>query len=872
MSSRFDGAEPIIVARAPAGYGKTVAMAQWASTTATSGVWVRIRDREMESAEFVELLADEMRAAGLLEDGNPLRLASEAMAGGADPWQLLRRGLRGVPGPLALAVDGIDGLRRSTQLALVDAVRDLSTLELRATARKRTVLDEPALALDMELATLEAPDLALTAEEAARIMAVDPHSDLVNEVMAHGGAPLFAKLLATSLGEAAQPALSGRTLPDLVDSFIRLQLESSPVDEPFLRFVTATSIAEAMDPDLAARLLRIATRRPAGEAKADASEERASARALLDRAEAEGLGLWSPDATGAATFTYTPLIREAFERRLRAEQPREVPELVGAVARWELRAGHPFSALRQAVEFHDWTFASRVVRMHWNDLLRNHGPQLRELFRGTPLSVLRTHPFLTMLLALEYNRTGRSRLRALEYFALARYAARKQRASASRADRAVLRAIETASLRVSGRFDAALGPAVEGYETLLAMSPSDRDDLGRTEPTLLNQYGTTFVYAGLDEEALAAFSRSTAVGEARGLTGGLQGLALSAGTLAIAGDGPEARALLEQASRLEWPDGWLTGYMGSFIPLAEAMLALEAFDADAAERHLRSLDPHRETIEHWPLLAHADALVSLLRGEVDQARFRLQAEITSQNRRRAVAPETLARLGRTSSLIELAAGNPHAAEKALGKRQSAGGAVGRARISLVRDRPEEALRLLLAAERHPARARPSSRRIAEDLALRAGAMALLGNEERAVTATRAAFEFLRERRQGMALAMVPPKALDAVFSLVERAGLAVHDAHLSRGRVPGIIASTRPKSAFTPRELALIETLPRTRTNTELAQALSISLNTVKTQLRGLYRKLGVGTRAEALAALAAMGFTSADPDDIPARLEEPFE
>ena len=76
----------------------------------------------------------------------------------------------------------------------------------------------------------------------------------------------------------------------------------------------------------------------------------------------------------------------------------------------------------------------------------------------------------------------------------------------------------------------------------------------------------------------------------------------------------------------------------------------------------------------------------------------------------------------------------------------------------------------------------------------------------------------------------------------------------------------RGKGTSVPRRLALIHALPRARSNSELAGELSVSLNTVKTQLRGLYRKLGVGTREEALTALAALGVMSP-----PSRYDEPI-
>ena len=59
----------------------------------------------------------------------------------------------------------------------------------------------------------------------------------------------------------------------------------------------------------------------------------------------------------------------------------------------------------------------------------------------------------------------------------------------------------------------------------------------------------------------------------------------------------------------------------------------------------------------------------------------------------------------------------------------------------------------------------------------------------------------------------------------------------------GIVAT------LTPRELSLLQDLPSLMTVAEIAQARAVSPNTVKTQLRSLFAKLGVGTRREAVTA-----------------------
>jgi two-component system nitrate/nitrite response regulator NarP len=57
-----------------------------------------------------------------------------------------------------------------------------------------------------------------------------------------------------------------------------------------------------------------------------------------------------------------------------------------------------------------------------------------------------------------------------------------------------------------------------------------------------------------------------------------------------------------------------------------------------------------------------------------------------------------------------------------------------------------------------------------------------------------------------------------------------------------------PAEDLTGREKTLLAALARGRTNTELANELGISINTVKFHLRNLYEKLGFRNRAQAIA------------------------
>lgn len=90
-------------------------------------------------------------------------------------------------------------------------------------------------------------------------------------------------------------------------------------------------------------------------------------------------------------------------------------------------------------------------------------------------------------------------------------------------------------------------------------------------------------------------------------------------------------------------------------------------------------------------------------------------------------------------------------------------------------------------------------------------------------------------------------ALGAVLSdmvLAELAELAQQDPPGS----PVVERPARPKAPLSPSELAVLRLLPSLLTNKEIADTLFLSVNTVKTHLRSIYRKLAVTSRRQAIA------------------------
>ncbi len=63
-----------------------------------------------------------------------------------------------------------------------------------------------------------------------------------------------------------------------------------------------------------------------------------------------------------------------------------------------------------------------------------------------------------------------------------------------------------------------------------------------------------------------------------------------------------------------------------------------------------------------------------------------------------------------------------------------------------------------------------------------------------------------------------------------------------------------PVETLTPRELTIVELLPTHLSYLQIGEELYVSVNTVKSNLKSIYRKLGVTNRFEAVAAARQLG------------------
>lgn len=518
-----------------------------------------------------------------------------------------------------------------------------------------------------------------------------------------------------------------------------------------------------------------------------------------------------------------------------AALPEHTPESV----RDALRHGELAAALQAAVEADDLAAATDVLRIGWFDLLRDDNRHSsRDVLDGLSAAALTSHPLLAMALGMMFNADGLRRSKAAYYFGLASVGIRSWTATTPAPERALVLASESAAFRLLGKRVLSVRSARAGVEALEEIR-EDRAALVGYLPRVYAQLGTSLYYGGEEAEALEVYARGYAEAGERDLSS-FTNLSMMAGIRALSGDMPEASEYVSIARGAPWTDEQRAKYPGTFYRLAETMLALERFDVERARHHLDAMDHDRRSIEHWVAIAGVEAVVSLLEGDAAGALFRLESFATLRGEE-GRSPTNRARLASVRSVLHLALGNYDAAANVL--RRDGGDDpqhyVDRARVALALGETSEALRQL----RRIAGAGQSARTLAQALTLEAAVALRTASARRTAAVVRQLAAVLRQSGQRIAVHLVPPEDFERIVGALEEMG----ESDLIDTRSRGALIASPELPRLTSRERAVLEALTRTGSQSEIAAQLFVSTNTVKSQLRSLYRKLGATSREQAL-------------------------
>jgi LuxR family maltose regulon positive regulatory protein len=843
----------------PSGAGKTVACAAWAAAAAETGgvgwlsldygdrwprqLWAHLRLALASTAavpgEVVRDLPDPD------DDAFPMRLA-----------QLARR----LRQPVTLVVDDISDLAGASVLAGMDQLirHAPPTLRLVLSGRHPAGLQVARLRVGGELAEIGEADLACTPDEADayfRMVGLVLPAAQRDELLARTQGWITGLRLAAMRAGPGKPATSISRItgdePAVADYLWDEVLASLPPDSRL--FLLRTSVPDAICGDLA-----------------DALTGGTSGGAILEQLSRENMMIGPADSelgrTERTEYRYHPMLADMLRARLRRELPGETVRLTRRAARWLAARGKHAQAIRAAAQAGDWDFAGRVLADAGPELLVP-GPaaDLEPVLATFPASRFAGDPAVAGALAAAGLRTGDTCTAALHLNNAQQALGRCGQAQRQRI-KIWLQALRLMSAG-SGGTDETPADLVEQSRDIAVKAERAASDAAAHQ-------GVGLLWSALGAAELVAMDAASA---RHSLAAARRHLRNSRPEFADRARGWQALAEalygdLDTASELAALDATeplaarLSRLAAAYVHLARdepaaARAALDRCDADERAAHAdgeQPPDPVAARVISWlasaarARLALADSDPGAARSVLLRLRYRrLNAEGSAAGG--ATLDEFLAPL---EADIALRDGDYSRArlvlDEAAHSREPGGTLVlAHARLLLAQGDSQGAVAAL-----GPWLADTAAGITLQDqvsgLVTAAVAARRLGDAEHAT------------ERLTLALALAEPHGMYRPFldgGAATRSALTVlirpasHGAAfaariLQRFEVAAGPSGGQPASLAVPltsSELAVLRFLPSHMTNQEIAEALFLSINTVKTHLRSVYRKLGVTTRRQAI-------------------------
>jgi LuxR family transcriptional regulator, maltose regulon positive regulatory protein len=374
---------------APAGFGKTTLLSEWAKTSDRPVAWLSLDEGDNDPVRFWRHVAAALDRAGSLLGArlsavlrHPDSVSFEAapaalvndLAHGKDQVILVLDDLHLVEAPAVHASLEYLLAHLPASLHLVLATRIDPPLPL-ARLRARGKLTE-----------IREHDLRFTSVEAAELLRIAVGrrlSDAAVEALANRteGWVTGLQLAALSLRGHADPtgfvaSFSG-SHRYVLDYLTQEVLDRQP--RPLRAFLLETSVLERLSGPLC-----------------DAVTGRADSQQLLEQLEHSNLFLVPLDEV-RGWWRYHQLFADLLHARLLQERPEQVSTLHRAAAGWFDEHGMPDDAIRHAVAAGEVLWAARLVERHVDArILRSQAVTLRRWLQGLPTELVSSRPRLSL--------------------------------------------------------------------------------------------------------------------------------------------------------------------------------------------------------------------------------------------------------------------------------------------------------------------------------------------------------------------------------------------------------------------------------------------------------------------------------------------
>jgi LuxR family maltose regulon positive regulatory protein len=374
---------------APAGFGKTALLADWARRDPRPVAWLSLDEGDNDPARFwrhVAAALDTVRpgvaqqVAALLQGLQPTSFEAVVTA--------LVNELAGRADEVVLLLDDYHLIDAAPIHASVRFLLEHLPPQLRLVVTSRTDPPLPLARLRVrgQLAELRERDLRFTPQEAAELLRSTVGPDLPEAAVAAladrtEGWVAGLQLAALSLqgrGDIAAlvEGFSG-SHRYVLDYLAEEVLDGQP--DHLVRFLLATSVLERLCGPLC-----------------EAVTGRADSQALLEQVERANLFLVPLDEV-RGWWRYHHLFADLLRARLAQERPERVAQLHRAAAAWSEEHGLVDDAVRHALAAEELAWVARLVEQHFEELLwRSEDATLRRWLQALPTDLVRSRPRLCL--------------------------------------------------------------------------------------------------------------------------------------------------------------------------------------------------------------------------------------------------------------------------------------------------------------------------------------------------------------------------------------------------------------------------------------------------------------------------------------------
>jgi LuxR family maltose regulon positive regulatory protein len=339
---------PLTVVSGPPGAGKTMALALWAAAEHGDVAWVSLDEFDDRPAVFWAYVIAALRRSGV---ATPRALPATTPDSVADYGLLLRlaAALAAQDPPVTLVIDDLHLLTEPAVLHGLDfLLRNTGPgLRLLGSSRMDPLLPLHRYRLAGQLAEIRASDLAFTTSEAGQLLAQHGHALPANSLEC---------LTRRTEGWAAGLRLAAISLATHPDS--DLFVKELITDNSALTSYLVEEVLNAQPP--AARELLLSTSildEVSAEAASELTGDGQATRILPALARTNAL----IQPTGPGRYRYHTLLGEVLRLKLRHQYPDRVALLHRRAAQWYERNGQLLSAVRHAIEAGDWQPAASMV-------------------------------------------------------------------------------------------------------------------------------------------------------------------------------------------------------------------------------------------------------------------------------------------------------------------------------------------------------------------------------------------------------------------------------------------------------------------------------------------------------------------------------